>query len=372
MFPDHAESREGEMKITFVTASLTAGGAERNIVNIANSACRSGLDVEMINLGSAEQFRLELSDEIKYTCLQRKKVEILTVLWKLFFFGGKEDIVFLTHSRIVSLATLLRFFSGKYRGPKIVSRLQGMPSFEKNLDALVSPLKQKIYRLGYRASDLIVAQTEEMRSDVCNVYGIAERKVITLHNSVCKISVALAQKSERPSELRGGEYYNIVASGRLAFEKGFDILLKACATPLLTERVVIHVIGNAVGTGFDQHLIELSNNNAMPKVIFHGFKNNPLDYYYHSDLVVVPSRWEGCPNVVLECMALGVNIISSRTVAILDEFSQHYNGLKLVNVEDVEDLRQALVFASSKKDSDPNLPFIFNEFDEFWRKLEIE
>ncbi len=48
------------------------------------------------------------------------------------------------------------------------------------------------------------------------------------------------------------------------------------------------------------------------KLEFLGTQHNPLPYVAAADALVLPSHFEGMPNVVLEAMALGTPVIATR------------------------------------------------------------
>lgn len=75
-----------------------------------------------------------------------------------------------------------------------------------------------------------------------------------------------------------------------------------------------------------------------------------VDYYRALDLYVVTAREEGGPKAVLECLATGVPLVSSRVGMAPDVIESGFNGL-LVDVEDVA----GLVAASQQLLDDPEL-----------------
>ncbi|HEY7774060.1 MAG TPA: glycosyltransferase, partial [Marinagarivorans sp.] len=50
---------------------------------------------------------------------------------------------------------------------------------------------------------------------------------------------------------------------------------------------------------------------VLDRVIFPGFKKNPYPWIKHAKGLVLSSDFEGFPTVLLEALALGVNVISS-------------------------------------------------------------
>jgi len=102
------------------------------------------------------------------------------------------------------------------------------------------------------------------------------------------------------------------AVGRLSYEKGFDLLINA--VKLIGEsdipfRVLI------VGEGPEMHslLESLQNNGLEGKIVFLGRKTNDqmAAFYQSIDCLVISSRSEGLPNVLLEAAWFERPVISS-------------------------------------------------------------
>jgi GalNAc-alpha-(1->4)-GalNAc-alpha-(1->3)-diNAcBac-PP-undecaprenol alpha-1,4-N-acetyl-D-galactosaminyltransferase len=129
----------------------------------------------------------------------------------------------------------------------------------------------------------------------------------------------------------------IVAVGRLTYQKGFDVLLRAFAriAPNFKDWML-----TIIGEGVERRsLIALSEELSLgDRVTFVGQTPDVVDWMARAGLVVQPSRFEGFPNVVLESMGLGAAVISSNCPSgPADLIEDGVNG-RLVPVEDVESL----------------------------------
>jgi glycosyltransferase involved in cell wall biosynthesis len=75
-----------------------------------------------------------------------------------------------------------------------------------------------------------------------------------------------------------------------------------------------------------------------------------LDHYHRADVFVLPSRYEGMPNVILEAMACGLPILATRTAGNEELVEPGRNG-RLFAIGDADGLAAALEEAL-----DPNGP----------------
>jgi glycosyltransferase involved in cell wall biosynthesis len=98
--------------------------------------------------------------------------------------------------------------------------------------------------------------------------------------------------------------------GRLSEEKGLHYLISALPQVKKTFPEVKLLIA---GSGeMEESFRELAKDRGVDScTLFLGFQKNPFEVMRQIDLLVLPSRTEGCPIVLLEAMAMGVPVIAS-------------------------------------------------------------
>ncbi len=72
-------------------------------------------------------------------------------------------------------------------------------------------------------------------------------------------------------------------------------------------------------------------------IIYYGFQKDVRDFITRSNCIVLPSYREGMPRIVLEGMAMGRPVITTRTAGCRQTVMHGQNGY-LVNIADAEDL----------------------------------
>ena len=119
----------------------------------------------------------------------------------------------------------------------------------------------------------------------------------------------------------------ILGVGRLVPQKGFDILLRAFADgarDMAGWRVEI------LGDGpLRQELARLAETlGVRDRVVFHGHVDDPFPHYARASMFVLPSRFEGMPNALLEAMASGLPaVVSDASPGPLEEVTDGENGV---------------------------------------------
>lgn len=104
--------------------------------------------------------------------------------------------------------------------------------------------------------------------------------------------------------------FNIFASGRLSPEKGFDNLIEAFYN--ISNRypeAMLYILGEGKERTSLETLIH--NYGLTERVYLLGHQTNPFSLINKADLFVLSSHYEGQGLVLLECMALKKNILST-------------------------------------------------------------
>ncbi|CAN5408399.1 glycosyltransferase family 4 protein [soil metagenome] len=127
--------------------------------------------------------------------------------------------------------------------------------------------------------------------------------------------------------------------GRLAREKGTDVLLKAAPS---VEGLVAVIYGEGPEA---ESLMKLTSSLRLgSKVLFQGRVADVADQMSAVDVVVIPSRWEEAfPYAALEAFSLGIPVIASRVGGIPEIVIPQETGL-LFEKEDHLGLASALTW----------------------------
>ena len=68
---------------------------------------------------------------------------------------------------------------------------------------------------------------------------------------------------------------------------------------------------------------------------FPGFLSDPISAIEDADIYVLPSRWEGLPNALLEAIAVGLPVVATRCPTGPEEILENGQVGRLVEVDDV-------------------------------------
>ena len=164
--------------------------------------------------------------------------------------------------------------------------------------------------------------------------GVRPERISVRHNSVkpfapLEADSLRAARAEIPAA-QGTPL--IVTIGRLSSEKGHLDLMEAAAE-LLRVNGRFHLV--LVGEGIERPRIEAARRRLglQNHVTLVGLRADVRPYYAMADIVAIPSRSEGSPNVLLEAMISCRPIVATR-VGGIPEIATHRETALLVDARD--------------------------------------
>jgi glycosyltransferase involved in cell wall biosynthesis len=188
-------------------------------------------------------------------------------------------------------------------------------------------LRVAAYRYLYRKADLVLCQSEAMRRDMILRYGVSTDKAARIYNPVDIDLISSLASAEPPPFSTPGP--NLVAVGRLEPVKHYELLL-ACMPAVLRHFPECKL--TIVGDGSLERALrrQCADMGLSGSVRFAGLHANPYPYLKCADLLVLTSRYEGLPNVVLEALALGTSVVATDCSGALHEIAATTTRLHIV------------------------------------------
>src|SRR6266851_427363 len=337
-FSTRPSMNPGRKKILFLIPFFTAGGAERVLLILLRHLDRRFFEPQLGLLQAKGEFIADIPKDVVVHELKVSRVRyavprIVGLVWNI-----RPHTILSTLGHL-NLALMLstRFLP---RGTRLLIResTTAKTSFSKEMRH--PKVWEWFYRHLYKRADRIVCLSDSMLYDLVDHFAIPREKLVRIYNPV---------DIDRMRELaeRGGNPYfgsgpHLVAAGRLSREKGFDVLLDAM--PPLLERfpnAQLTLLGD--GPGRADLTDQAKRLGLTEKVHLLGFRPNPWPYFKYADLFVLPSRYEGMPNVLVEALVLGVPAVATDCSGGIREIAEFSPCVLLVPSENVDSLAHALI-----------------------------
>jgi glycosyltransferase involved in cell wall biosynthesis len=218
----------------------------------------------------------------------------------------KPNLILSGMAHLNFLVLLLRPFFP--RGTCVLVRQNGT-IFATPPSGRLSLSTRLLYRLLYRRADRVICQTPSMAEDLSRELGVPENRLAVLPNPVDleEIRSYLHLNPAPQTSLRPG--HHLLAVGRLAAEKGHDLLLKAMVS---VRREFPQASLLIAGAGPEEAALKTACHalGLGTAVRFAGYIERPWTLFPAATLFVLPSRHEGLPNALLEAAAAGLPIVA--------------------------------------------------------------
>jgi glycosyltransferase involved in cell wall biosynthesis len=325
------------IKILFIIPNLNCGGSERVVTTIVKHLDKNKFDPLLAVLDlRQETFLSEVKDHAKIIDLNCPRVRNSPYrIWKLIK-ELKPDIVFSTLSHLNLTLALIKFLSATKI--KVIARESAVLS-KLIQSERYSYLLKTAYKFLYTKLDLIICQSQYMKSDLLTNLGISEDKTKVIYNPVDIEGIRNLSKQNETLVNFNNRFINLVSVGRLSEEKGFDMLIKAIYQSS-NKLLRLHILGSGPMEEELKNLIKKLRLDTQIKLL--GHQQNPYPFISKANALILSSKHEGLPNVVLEALACGTPVISTPAVGGVSEILLNIKECLIVDEISEESLAKGL------------------------------
>jgi glycosyltransferase involved in cell wall biosynthesis len=352
-------------KVMFFLPTLGGGGAERTVIQLANSFAEQGLNVDLVvcNLqGEKAKLLPEVSAKIQLVNLACGRVMSAITPLKNLLQRGDYDVLVATqtHSNIVcGIAKKMAKVT-----TKLIFREVSTPSKNIKLSGLKKWLFKSLTNWTYSSAQHVVCVSNGVLDDFREYYAYSADNLITIYNPV--LDDAYFEKLNVPVKHRFFNDVNkvILAVGRLTEAKNFGFLIRSFAE-LHQQHPATRLI--LLGEGelraeFEALVAQLGIKDVVD---LPGFDSNPYAYFKYASLFVLSSNWEGLPGVLIQALASKVKVVSTDCPSGPMEILDHAQFGLLVECND----QNAMVAAMQQAIFGEYVQFTETDFEQHCRQF---
>lgn len=277
------------MQIVIVLPNLESGGAERVMISLANGLCEFH-SVDLVVLSFTENNLASLVDpRIKLVYLGRYRVRNGVYRLRAYLACRPDAVVVSTLLHLnIALNMMVFVFNSRHR--LIVRETNSRPGLKGFLE--------KLLRFTYLAARRIVYPSVEMEQ---NNFVFRKRGMVVRNPFVYR-------------GITDNEYFDEMKTsfllvGSMTKQKNFSFVLDVIAESSLDDSCHFHFVGDGpLLEDLKRKAISLGLNDL---VTFHGYCDDVQTMFYHADVYILSSLYEGMPNVLLEALSFGCMVISA-------------------------------------------------------------
>jgi len=322
------------IRVLQVIATLDPAGAERQMTHLCRRLDRREFRVAVCCLTRGGPLENDLRQaEVPVHILNKRGRWDLRVLWKLFRVIRKvrPDIV---HTWLPTANTLGRTAALLARTPVLIAS-------ERAADIWKGSLRRLADRLLAPGTDAIITNADAVKRFLTQRIGLPANKVSIVRNGIDlnEFSKIVETGPSAPLPESDGVFV-IGAVGRLEPQKGITYLIEAFAQ-LKIESPALQLW--IVGSGPEAPSLrrQAQAGGEADRIHFLGTRQDVPALMSRFDLFVLPSLWEGLPNVALEAMAARRAVVATAVDGTPEAVIAGETGL-LVPPKDPQGLARAM------------------------------
>ncbi len=335
------------MRIALVITELYPGGAEKCFVNLACYLQRQGHEVRVWQLWpdpppEKSQLTQQLDDHgILWSSGQAVKAWqfLRATSWlKRELKQFAPDIVqaFLFHANLAS-ALATRKIPCRFFGGARVTQPEGW--------------RQRVQRWSAKRMEKLICVSQSVANHVAQIEGIQAEKLSVIANGIELVDL------ESPIKLTWAELgipndtRVLLFVGRLTEQKGIIEFISTSATRLLQRLPEHHLVIMGDGERATE-LRELLRLSPFAKRLHHvGWQTAAHQWMRLAELIFLPAKYEGMPNVILEAMAVGKPIASFNVEGVTELLgSDPFARMQMAQARDYEGLESVIVVLAESSD----------------------
>jgi glycosyltransferase involved in cell wall biosynthesis len=306
-------------KVMIVTNTLLYGGVERLVVNTARWLLRRGNYYPVVlNLTGKGHFESEIKKHgIEYCSINQENLRRNVI-------KNLKEVRSIIKDYRPDLIHTHQFASDFYGSLASLGLNIPVISHIHNPCMEFFPRKAIRYLLSRWVISAFIAVVDEKAEEFKKFVPAAKERVYVLYNAIDPESLQLPSGYSRSSyryQFSIPENALVVgACGRLSWEKGYDLLVKAF-------RMILQYVPECylliVGDGPERSKLEelAAALGVADRVIFAGYRADVSAVMSTFDVFVISSYIEAFPMVALEAMCAGLPIVMTNTVSAKDVLS---------------------------------------------------
>lgn len=182
-----------------------------------------------------------------------------------------------------------------------------------------------IVKKNITACDYAFALNETQRVTIMQKYGFKEQQVLVSGTGYDHSIFFQTPKPKVPP-------VKILYVGKISKAKGVNHLLKAFESlDFDKETISLSLVGGGVGQESEDIKEKIENSNADINYLGFVEQEELLESFYNSHIFILPSFFEGLPLVVVQALACGMRVISTKLPGLSEFLGQEFEELNAIS-----------------------------------------
>jgi len=306
---------KAKIKIAFIIAALTSGGAEKQLYYLLKYIDKKKFDPYLISFHKGIWFKKFKSLRVPIKVINYSFIR-LEVLIKLILFLKKNKFK-IVHNYGHTANIVGRFGSILSKVPIVIAGERNSPKFIKSSFAYI------IDKMLYPFTSALISNSKHGKSYWVKNKLIFKNKAWVVHNGL-KIKNNFQRKFKR------NKIYNLISVGDLNEQKNHYFLLNIVSN-LIKKKINVRL--TIIGDGPKKNKLNeiIKRLNLQRHVILKGYKLNIHNELKNSDIYLHSALYEGLPNAIMEAMSMSLPCITTNADGCDELIKNKFNGVIVKN-----------------------------------------
>jgi glycosyltransferase involved in cell wall biosynthesis len=335
-------ARQKQFRLAVTMPNFRGGGMERMRLHLVQEWARRGITIDLVVSSASGPLRKLVPSGVAVHEIAKRHPAVFPLGLARYLHQHRPTHLLASAQDIVFFALLVGAFG--YRIPTVVSfhnHLSSEFALAKGAGSLKLRLLLLLLARTLFLSQRIVCVSKGVADDLAQRFPGVQERLRVIYNPVITPDTRLRAKSPLVDcPVPVGQPW-LLYVGRLVSAKGLDLLL-ASFRRLAADDPALHLV--LLGEGPLEAWVREQATAAglAERVHLPGFQENPLPWMRQASAVVLPSRHEGLPNVLIEALYCGALVIATDCPSGPAEILGQGRFGRLVPIEDVPALTDGL------------------------------
>jgi len=333
-------ARPSKPRIALFLPNLNGGGAERAFVELANRFVALGIKVDLLLVRAEGPYSAEVSPAVRIIALGGGRT-LASVLKLSRYIRTRKPRVVMSALDTANITNWLACWLAGVPNAAVLTQRSILSASWRLSYPRTGWIKIRLLGLIYRQARLVIGNSAGAAGDLQTNLGVPPERSTVLHNSVDITAVnELAAQPVSHEWTRLKSVPLILSVGSLTKGKDIPTTLRAFAGLRKVREVKLVVLGEGPERAMLGKLIrELGIQDSVQLV---GFDRNPFRWMARAQVLVSSSLSEGCPNVILQALACGLQVVATNGLGGAAEILENGRWGRLVPVGDDQALAAAI------------------------------